>query len=130
VGARGKAAAGRKPAWARAAGRGEQEASLSARGKAAASSRPASARGKAAASKRPAWARTGGGRMDQLDNPIGAGGAESESSDADFTVWAFYAVHGLALGSSWMVLIPVTALLVRHFRYERIGCCGCAAALV
>ena len=71
--------------------------------------------------------------MDELDNPdmhIGAGEAESGGSDADFTVWAFYAVHGLALGSSWMVLIPVTALLVRHFRYERNGRCDCAAALV
>jgi hypothetical protein len=51
----------------------------------------------------------------------GVGGCpEVDDNDAVFTVWAFYAVHGLALGTSWMVLIPVTALLVRHFRYARL----------
>jgi hypothetical protein len=55
--------------------------------------------------------------LDDHDTIIGVGGPEVGDDDAAFTIWASNVVHGLALGSSWMVLIPVTALLVRHFRY-------------
>ena len=37
--------------------------------------------------------------------------------DYEYTMWASDLMHGWALGVSWLFFIPVSALLVRNFRY-------------
>jgi hypothetical protein len=54
-----------------------------------------------------------------MGDVLGAGNVTEalDLHDYEYTVWAMYLMHGWALGVSWLFFIPVSALLVRYFRY-------------